>query len=123
MIHALPSAHYQSVWPPPGHQTLLTSSAWQVLQACAWTGWISLVHVASFGCMLAVRTPGALLTARVCRGLRFRLPLWETGSATPITFDFGAIFPFTLFRPTTSLSTLRSGRCRTPRKTRYTAAG
>src|SRR5689334_15278704 len=27
------------------------------------------------------------------------------------------------FRPTPSLSTLRSGRCRTPRKTRYTAAG
>src|SRR5258708_36143323 len=44
------------------------------------------------------------------------------GSATPITIDFGAIFPFTLFRPTTSLSTLRSGRCRTPRKTRFAAA-
>ena len=29
------------------------------------------------------------------RGLRFRLPLRETGSATPITFDFGATFPFT----------------------------
>ena len=42
---------------------------------------------------------------------------WETGSATPITFDFGAIFPFTSFRPTTSLSTLRNGRYRTPRKT------
>ena len=27
------------------------------------------------------------------------------------------------FRPTPSLSTLRSGRCRTPRKTRYAAAG
>jgi len=56
------------------------------------------------------------------RGLRFRLPLRETGSATPITFDFGAILPFTLFRPTTSLSTLRSGRYRTPRKTRFAVA-
>ena len=56
------------------------------------------------------------------RGLRFRLPLCGIGSATPITIDFGAIFPFTLFRPTTSLSTLRSGRYRTPRKTRFAAA-
>src|SRR5450755_2687646 len=29
------SEYDQSVWLPPGHQTLLTSSAWQVLQACA----------------------------------------------------------------------------------------
>ena len=63
------------------------------------------------------RKPLAML-----RDLRFRLPHCGTGSATPITIDFGAIFPFTLFRPTTSLSTLRSGRYRTPRKTRFTAA-
>src|SRR5262249_51038251 len=46
-------------------------------------------------------------------------PLQACGSAFPFErqgrllqspFDFGAIFPFTLFRPTTSLSTLRSGR-------------
>jgi hypothetical protein len=30
------------------------------------------------------------------RDMRFHLPLCETGSATPITFDFGAIFPFTV---------------------------
>jgi hypothetical protein len=29
------------------------------------------------------------------RDLRFRLPHCGTGSATPITIDFGAIFPFT----------------------------
>jgi hypothetical protein len=29
------------------------------------------------------------------RILEFRLPHCETGSATPTTFDFGAIFPFT----------------------------
>jgi hypothetical protein len=55
------------------------------------------------------RKPLAML-----RDLRFRLPHCGTGSATPITIDFGAIFPFTLFRPTTSLSTLRSGRYRPP---------
>src|SRR5258705_12868923 len=64
--------------------------------------------------MLAVRTPGAPQATRNVRDLRFRLPHCGTGSATPITIDFGAIFPFTLFRPTTSLSTLRSGRYRTP---------
>src|SRR5262245_53840111 len=64
--------------------------------------------------MLAVRTPGAPQATRKLRDLRFRLPHCGTGSATPITIDFGAIFPFTLFRPTTSLSTLRSGRYRTP---------
>src|SRR5712671_7015561 len=64
--------------------------------------------------MLAVRTPGAPQATRNVRDLRFRPPHCGTGSATPITIDFGAIFPFTLFRPTTSLSTLRSGRYRTP---------
>ena len=57
--------------------------------------------------------PGSTSDRSRCRGLRFRLPRYGIGSATPITIDFGAIFPFTLFRPTTSLSTLRSGRYRT----------
>src|SRR5438067_9943092 len=64
--------------------------------------------------MLAVRTPGAPPTAREDAVFDSAFPLCGTGSATPITIDFGAIFPFTLFRPTTSLSTLRSGRYRTP---------
>src|SRR6516162_597424 len=72
--------------------------------------------------MLAVRTPGAPQTARVGAVLGSAFPFCGTGSATPITIDFGAIFPFTLFRPTTSLSTLSSGRYRTPRKTRFAAA-
>src|SRR6202171_1797175 len=66
--------------------------------------------------------PGSTSDRSRCRGLRFRLPRYGIGSATPITIDFGAIFPFTSFRPTTSLSTLRSGRYRTPRKTRFAAA-
>jgi len=32
------------------------------------------------------------------------------------------MFPFILFRPATSLSTLRSGRYQTPRKTRFATA-
>jgi hypothetical protein len=45
--------------------------------------------------MPAVRTPGAPQPTRLVAALGFCLPLGETGSATPITFDFGAIFPFT----------------------------
>jgi hypothetical protein len=37
-------------------------------------------------------TPGSTSDRSRCRGLRFRLPLCGTGSATPITIDFGAIF-------------------------------
>src|SRR6202043_134963 len=78
------------------------------------------------GCFLWLHgggtTPGSTSDRSRCRGLRFRLPRYGIGSATPITIDFGAIFPFTSFRPTTSLSTLRSGRYRTPRKTRFAAA-
>jgi hypothetical protein len=40
--------------------------------------------------------PGSTSDRSRCRGPRFRLPLCETGSATPITIDFGAIFPFTV---------------------------
>src|SRR5262245_12573320 len=64
--------------------------------------------------MLAVRTPGAPQATRKLRDLRFRLTHCWTASATPLTIDVGAIFPFTLFRPTTFLSTLRSGRYQTP---------
>src|SRR3977135_3665924 len=46
--------------------------------------------------MLAVPNPGSTSDPSRCRGLRFRLPLRATGSATPITFDFGAMFPFTV---------------------------
>src|SRR6202011_11281 len=53
--------------------------AWQVLQACALTGWISLVRVASFGCMLAVRTPGAPLTARVAAACGSAFPFERQG--------------------------------------------
>ena len=45
--------------------------------------------------MPAVRTPGAPQPTRRVAVLGFCLPLGETGSATPITFDFGAITPFT----------------------------
>ena len=42
--------------------------------------------------MLAVRTPGAPQTARADADC---LPHRGIGSATPITIDFGAMFPFT----------------------------
>ena len=45
--------------------------------------------------MLAVRTPGAPRPTRVWRGLDSAFPLSGIGSATPITIDFGAMFPFT----------------------------
>jgi hypothetical protein len=41
--------------------------------------WISLVHVASFGCMLAVRTPGAPLTARVVAACGSAFPFERQG--------------------------------------------
>src|SRR4051794_35283987 len=79
--------------------------------------------------MPAVRTPGAPQPTRRVAVLGFCLPLGETGSATPITFDFAAL-PYgsglslrsLAFRPATFLSTLRSGCYQTPRKTRYAAA-
>ena len=46
--------------------------------------------------MLAVRTPGAPHAARVAAVCDFASPLCGIGSATPITIDFGAIFPFTV---------------------------
>ena len=46
--------------------------------------------------MLAVRTPGAPPTAREDAVFDSAFPLCGTGSATPITIDFGAMFPFTV---------------------------
>lgn len=40
--------------------------------------------------------PGSIKDHSLWRGPRFRLPLYGIGSATPITIDFGAIFPFTV---------------------------
>ena len=39
--------------------------------------------------------PGSIPRRSLCRGLQFCLPLYGIESATPITIDFGAIFPFT----------------------------
>jgi hypothetical protein len=40
--------------------------------------------------------PGSISDRSLWRGPRFRLPLCGIGSATPITIDFGAMFPFTV---------------------------
>ena len=40
--------------------------------------------------------PGSIPDRSLWRGPRFRLPRCGIGSATPITIDFGAIFPFTV---------------------------
>src|SRR6202035_1549062 len=40
--------------------------------------------------------PGSISGRSLWRGMRFRLPLYGIGSATPITIDFGAMFPFTV---------------------------
>src|SRR5271154_2727234 len=45
--------------------------------------------------MLAVRTPGASQAARYSAGCDSAF-LCGIGSATPITIDFGAMFPFTV---------------------------
>ena len=45
--------------------------------------------------MPTVRTPEAPCRRSPSRDPRCCLPLWEMGSATPSTIDFGAIFPFT----------------------------
>ena len=42
------------------------------------------------------KNPGSISGRSLERGLRFRLPLCGIGSATPITIDFGAMFPFTV---------------------------
>jgi len=95
MWPALPSAeYYQSA---DFHPAIRSASPPGLLDPTSvrLSRMISLVHVDPFGCMLAVRNPESIPCHSHCRGLRFRLPLRETGSATPITFDFGAILPFT----------------------------
>ena len=72
-----------------------------------------------FGCMPAVRTPEApQVDSHIMRGLRFRLPHSRDRVGY---FNHDSISGLSsrslLFRPTTSLSTLRSGRYRSPRKT------
>src|SRR3954454_3552745 len=42
------------------------------------------------------KNPGSTAGRSRWRGLQFRLPLCGIGSATPITIDFGAMFPFTV---------------------------
>jgi hypothetical protein len=78
--------------------------------------------VKPFGCMPAVRTPEAPQSYSPFRALGFRLTRSGIGSAAPITIDFGAILPFPDVAACNLLSTLRSGRHRTPRQTRYAAA-
>ena len=67
--------------------------------------------------------PGSTARRSLCRGVQFRLPLSGIGSATPITIDFGAIFPFTDV-PAYNLPVYASQRPVTgsPRKTWYAAA-
>src|SRR3954452_24007116 len=70
--------------------------------------------------MPAVRTPEASRPTRRIAVSGCSLPRRGIGSATSITFDFGAIYPFTCV-PACNLSVYAS-QWRTPRKTRYTAA-
>jgi hypothetical protein len=67
--------------------------------------------------------PGSTPAHSPWRALGFRLPPWETGSAASMSVISGLASRSLAFRPTSSLSTLRSDRYRAPRKTRYTAAG
>jgi hypothetical protein len=67
--------------------------------------------------------PGSTLEHSPWRALGFRLPRWETGSATSTSVISGLTSRSLTFRPATSLSTLRNDRYRASRKTRYAAAG
>jgi len=49
----------------------------------------------SFSCMPAVPTPEASQFTRINASWDSAFPVREIESATPITFDFGAILPFT----------------------------
>src|ERR1035437_8691773 len=72
--------------------------------------------------MLAVRTPGAPQTARVIAACGSAFPFERQGRLLRSRSISGLCSRSLSFRPTTSLSTLRSGRYRTPRKTWYAAA-
>ncbi len=58
-------------------------------------GWLSLVHMKSFGRMPTVRTPEASRYARPAAYWNSTFPFEGKGSATSITFNFEAKFPFT----------------------------
>ncbi len=70
--------------------------------------------------MPAVRTPEASRLTRRIAVPRCSLPRRGIGSATSITFDFGAIYPFT-YVPACNLPVYASPWL-TPRRTRYAAA-
>jgi hypothetical protein len=84
---------------------------------------ISLVHMISFDCMPAVRTPEAPRDARQCASQGSAFPIGRQGRLLRPGSISGLYFRSLSFRPTLSLSTLHDDRCRTPRKTRYTATG
>src|ERR1700730_17606248 len=72
--------------------------------------------------MLAVRTPGASQAARYSAGCDSAFPFERQGRLLRSRSISGLCSRSLSFRPTTSLSTLRNGRYRTPRKTRFAAA-
>src|SRR3984893_14212192 len=86
------------------------------------TGGSPLFAVLSFVCLLAVRTPGAPQTARVVAACGSAFPFERQGRLLRSRSISGLCSRSLSFRPTTSLSTLRNGRYRTPRKTRFAAA-
>ena len=89
-----------------------------------WGTWrISLVHMEPFDCMPAVRTPEAPLDT--CHGASkdSAFPIGRQGRLLQPGSISGLSLRSLAFRPTASLSTLRNARYRTPRKTRYAAAG
>src|SRR6476660_1499641 len=72
--------------------------------------------------MLAVRTPGAPQTARVGAARDSAFPFERWGRLLRSRSISGLSSRSLVFRPTTSLSTLRNGRYRPSRKTWYAAA-
>ncbi len=92
-----------------------TSSAWDVR--------ISLVHMNAFDNMPTVRIPEASRQARQLAYQDSAFPIEREGRLLQPRSISGLSFRSLSFRPIVSLSTLRSGRYRTPRKTRYVAAG
>src|SRR6202790_5340544 len=68
------------------------------------------------------RTPAAPQTARVVSACDSAFPFERQGRLLRSRSISGLYSRSLSFRPTTSLSTLRNGRYRTPRKTRFAAA-
>ena len=77
----------------------------------------------SIGRMPAVRTPEAPQSTRHCAPCDSAFPIERQGRLLPPGSISGLSFRSLAFRPTPSLSTLRSDRRRPPRKTRFVAAG